>query len=393
MATPPAGRRGRGAPAGSATGQGAAAGGQAGPGARPAGGPSTGTRAASTEQPQEIEYLDPNGVRHHVVVQPRQEEPTVRPRGAADTGRVGASRGPLRSRDVVDLATGTPYVLKWLPSSAVAEAGADDPYEQFDNEVQIGLRLARSLTAGGARYPRELSRLIGYRDTGDRPVMLWAEQGEPVERYVQNLPRAEFFQVSLLRALSILEAVGVVHRTLYPMTVRWTGEHVQIADFRNARLAGEPCRPAPSWLWSAPEAREAETVADPAEDLWSAGLVIVHVLNGRLRTGDEMPPDLRNVSFPGLDQTLDGVFRRVPWDRPSIELIMAELGALEHFVVPGSFTDPLLNDRQFRKGLDDFARVSRTKETAGSGESWIGDDDEEPTSGGAGGPGEKSWLE
>ncbi|MDT3443539.1 MULTISPECIES: hypothetical protein [unclassified Pseudofrankia] len=334
------------------------------------------------DEPDEIEYVDPRGNVRRLLVQPRPLEPRASRNGSA--GRQG--QGPLETLIVDEVGTKRSYLYKKLPKD-LAESGSADAFEAYDNEVQVGLQLARATTAAGQRYPVELSRLIGYNPAEAAPFMLWEELGDPVERFVERIPTVEAFQVSLLRALSMLETAGVVHRSIWPMTVRWTGKNVQITDFRNARLTGEPCRPAPDWLWSAPEARQPDAIADPAEDLWSAGLVMVHVLNGRLRNGDEIPPELRGIAA-GLDQTLDGVFRPEPWDRPSIQLIMEELNASDQFVPPGSYPEAVLNERRFRQGIDEFDRISRAKEPAGSGGARSGGDG----AGGSGG-GSRSWRE
>jgi hypothetical protein len=311
-----------------------------------------------------LTFTDVHGRKGELTVQRRPDAPTGRTNGAGPLGRRDPTpAGQLRALEVVEVGTSNAYVYKRLPKSATG-ADAHSAHAAFDNEVQIGLHLANTITGAAGVYPRELSRLVGYNDTAEEPFLILAELGQPVHGYARRIAQGERFQASLMRALSILEAARVVHRNLTPETVHWTESHVQIADFRHARLTGEPCRPARSPL-CAPEARQHDAVADPAEDLWSAGLVIVHVLNGPLRPGDPVPPDLRDVRAAGLDRTLDGVFRPQPRDRPPLDIIMADLNALHEYVPPDTYGDGNMGDRRFRAGQEEFEQVSRNKASGG----------------------------
>jgi hypothetical protein len=339
-----AGRPGRGGPAGAAGGADTGRGTAAQPG-----------RSGPTRQ---LTFTRVDGTQGELTVQSVRDPAAGEPNGAAPTARRPPSPGgPLGVREVVDVNTSNAYVVKGVPR----DAAGPDAYAAFDNEVQIGLHLARTILGAGAAYPREVSRLVGYNDAGEEPFLILAELGRPAGRYARRIAQGERFQASLMRALSILEAARVVHRNLTPGTVRWTESHVQIADFRHARLTGEPCGPAPSPAWSAPEARQQDAVADPAEDLWSAGLVIVHMLDGPRPAGSIGPPDLREVQAPDLDRTLDGVFRPLPRNRPPLDLVMADLNALREYVPPDAYPDPSTNDRRFQAGQAEFDQVSQNK--------------------------------
>jgi hypothetical protein len=279
---------------------------------------------------------------------------------------------PYRRRRVLNPDSNQEFVQKVLPR----EQASADNCDLLDNEIQIGLHLLRMI--GEARYPRELSRLVGYNADAEEPFILLAERGDPAGRFSRKMPAAKYerFQVSLFRALSILEAARVVHRNLTPGTVCWNDPHVQITDFQHARLTGEPAAPAPSPPWAAPEARRGGVPADPAADLWSAGLVIFHVVAGARPAGMTGPPDLRAASG-GLDRTLDGVFGPRPADRPLIGLIMQDLRAEQEFIPVKAFPEPAVTDSQFIEGRRRFDELSRRKDQVSSGgptsDSYSGD--------------------
>ncbi len=319
------------------------------PGAFPAGGdprrePATGRADSLTE----LSYVTTYGEREQLRIRAGEwEEPGQRP----------SSRSvPYRRRRVSNPDSNQEFVQKMLPRDQVTA----DSCDLIDNEIQIGLHLLR--TIGETRYPVELSRLVGYDADTEEPFILLAERGEPAGLFSRKISATKYeqFQVSLFRALSILEAAKVVHRNITPGTVRWNDPRVQITDFQHARLSGEPAGPAPSPRWAAPEARHGGLPADPAADLWSAGLVIVQVVGGPLPPGMTGPPDLHAVGG-GLDRTLEGIFAPTPAGRPLIELFMRDLGALRDFVPVGAYPGPVAMDPRFLEGRRRFAELSRSK--------------------------------
>ncbi len=324
------------------------------PGGFPAGGdprrePATGRADSLTE----LSYITTYGEREQLRIRAGEwEEPRHRRPGAP---RPPSRSAPYRRRRVSNPDSNQEFVQKVLPKEQVTA----DNCEILDNEIQIGLHLLR--TIGEARYPVELSRLVGYDADTEEPFILLAERGEQAGRF-RKMPATKYeqFQVSLFRALSILEAARVVHRNITPGTVRWNDPRVQITDFQHARLTGEPGGLAPSPQWAAPEARHGGVPADPAADLWSAGLVIVHIVEGPRPAGITGPPDLRSASG-NLDRTLDGVFRPTPKGRPLIEVIMQDLGAKREFVSIDAFPEPIEVDSQFLEGRRSFAELSRRK--------------------------------
>ncbi|WP_322750137.1 MULTISPECIES: protein kinase domain-containing protein [unclassified Frankia] len=315
----------------------------------------------------ELSYITTYGEREQLRIRVGEwEEPGGRSPGAA---RPPSRSAPYRRRRLTNPDSNLDFVQKILPKDQVTADNCD----LIDNEIQIGLHLLRMI--GETRYPAELSRLVGYDADAQEPFILLAERGAPAGLSSRKMSAAKYesFQVSLFRALSILEAAKVVHRSLTPGTVRWNDPRVQITDFQHARLIGEPAGPAPSPRWAAPEARHGGVPADPAADLWSAGLVIVHVVGGPLPPGMTGPPDLRAVGG-GLDRTLDGVFAPTPPQRPQIELFMQDLHAERDFVPVGAYPEPVTADPRFLEGRRRFAELSRSKSrTAQTFDPYSGD--------------------
>jgi hypothetical protein len=319
---------------------------------RPKRGPTSGSIAG--EQPRAqgggkvggLKMKDPSGRLIERDVRFADQPDRRRVRHRSDAGLATAQGEPAVYRTNRAEAEGRTYTQRIVEGDHVL---LEDCAPLF-NEIQIALHLAWSF---GDAYPPELARIVGYNDWDPEPFILVEERGRPMRQLNPRLvERQEDFEVSLMRTLSLLEAVRVVHRAITPDHVLWDGSGVQLVDFSQARFVGEPCGPAAETAWAAPEARRARCVADPAEDLWSAGLVILHTINGPLAPGLPGRPDLRNVSA-ALDRLLDGVFER-PVDRPPLDAILADLSA-EHLAAQrGAF--PTISDAAFLEGLRVFAQ-------------------------------------
>ncbi len=271
------------------------------------------------------------------------------------------------ARRVVDTQTGAEYVQKRLPAESsrrgrppTSTSSDTDSYDLLDNEIQIGLHLVQSFSADS--YPRELSRLVGsyLGDTEEEPFILLTERGYPAEKVANRLllDQVDAFPASLLRALECLAAAGVVHRCLTPQTVRWDDRHVQVTDFRHAALAEEPTGPAPEFRWAAPEARDGLEPARPPEDLYSAGLILVHVLTGRL-PGTSGAPDPRGVGGDVAGVLADffdaADLRSTPRD------VLARMGVPPSTSAGGAEMPPQLADPKFLEGRVRFDRIRRQR--------------------------------
>ncbi len=289
----------------------------------------------------------------------------TRPDGATDTLSVAFGvdeivDAPYRLRRVTDTVTGDEYLQKWIPELSLNSSVDVSSYDILDNEIQIGLHLIRSLR--GHDYPRELSRLVGYEADGDEPFVLLAERGQPAERIRPGLrlDNQERFQISLMRALNLLWAIGVVHRAITPNTVRWDDPYVQITDFRHAALVGEPRGQAPNSMWAAPESRRGGGLVDHREDIWSAGLVVYQVVAGPRSPGHAEPPDLAKAPG-GIDETLRGIFDEAVGQRPGPQEILRRLNAVREVVPPDLVSASQLGDPAFTEGEERFDSLARAK--------------------------------
>lgn len=221
------------------------------------------------------------------------------------------SPGSVLAKRIV-VVSGKKYVRKFVSR----EAGERNPrlYDLLDNEVRACARFGQVFTD---RYPAELPKLAGYNMDADEPfVLLQAYSGEPAAGPVSRFdnPHRQLFMVSLLRALQLTAAAGVVHGAVTMDSVRWDGDQVQLVDFEHAERVDEPRRAAGSIARS--PARSPEQVAgtgevDVRDDVWAAGLLIRELYLGPLaasldRGGD--PERLRTM----LDPVFDNPVQRRP---------------------------------------------------------------------------------
>ena len=243
---------------------------------------------------------------------------------AALTGPTELTGDGLPTR-VLTTVHGVSIVQHYLPEKEARSGSV--LVGRLENEVRIGLRLVRRYPLG---YPAELGRLIGYDLDAAVPFVLHAmPRGRPCSLSAGRLALEPLggFERSLVLALSLLAAAGVVHGELDPETIKWDGRSVHIDGFGGAARIGERREVLRDGAWSSPEQREGPGGADPADDMWSAGLVILHVATGRAVHGSLGPPDLENrgVALRGL---LAGVFAEDIRVRPSAQALADRLGGV-----------------------------------------------------------------
>lgn len=233
-------------------------------------------------------------------------------------------------------------VLQKVVTSQVA-AGDPHAFARLENEIRALVRLRRRY---GSARPAELPRFLGYDEDTEEPfVLVGAPSGRPVHELAGQLmmETQSAFEVGLLRALRLLGEAGVVHGRLGPETVWCDGPMVQVADLGAAGVHGES---RPAWA----EAASHPAIADTAEDVWSAGILIHYVETGELPAG---VPAL----LPGtrLAMLLDGVFGPAA-DRPSATVLLQRSRA--ETAVPAGTLGP---DAAFVAGQRRFDEVRAEK--------------------------------
>jgi len=122
----------------------------------------------------------------------------------------------------------------------------------------------------------------------------------------------------LIIALCYLQSAQVVHRRIRLDTVRWDGEHVQLADFTHA---------VPEWdanpgavgeaPWDAPEQRGGAATADCRDDIYAAALLLAWLATGQEFADDaEAREAIRRMDL-GQRTLLDAASAERRRDRPS----------------------------------------------------------------------------
>jgi serine/threonine protein kinase len=265
-----------------------------------------------TRSGERLVYRDVHGRHVEVKAIPEGEDPAP-------------AAQPLRARRVrLDLPESAQPV-RYLGLRAGADRATG--YEQIDNEVLAGLRLARLALADDG-YPPELSRLVGYdADVAEPYALLEPYRGRPVRDSAGKLlPRERVrFQISLLTGVRWLGAAGIGHRHLTPDTVRWDGQNSQITDFSLATLFGVPRTVVGAPPWWAPEQRpnRVSGLVSDRDDLWAVGRLIHFVI-----TGEELEHQGQLQDTAGLPELLDGIFGP-PEQRPSSREVLRRLGAVD----------------------------------------------------------------
>jgi hypothetical protein len=232
---------------------------------------------------------------------------------------------PLRARLLTVAAAGGTVLQKRVPRDAGADRAA--ACDLLDNEIRAGMRLLRRY--GEAFYPPELVRLWGYDVDVDEPfVLLSVPQGEPIAAVAGRLYQDDQRRLlaSLFRGLWLLSGAQLVHGDLTPAAITWDGasKRVQIGDFSAVTLFGEPYVTAGTPPWAAPDRRKRGRVADPRDDVWSASLVVFHLVTGRPIEQRGEPPDLE-AHAPALAGLLAGVFNGSPRHRPDVSEMLRRL--------------------------------------------------------------------
>ncbi|GIJ48335.1 hypothetical protein Val02_52210 [Virgisporangium aliadipatigenens] len=264
--------------------------------------------------------------------------------------QIGAG-SPLPSRRLI-LPGGVTVTQRVVPRPN--DAGSpDELFDLLENEVRIGVRLARRYPTS---YPAELDRLVGYDTDGELPFVLFAQpRGEPLSTIGgELLPEAQQrFTCSILRGVLALQTAGVVHGRIDPRTVRFDGSTVQIWDYSGAALHGESRGPGGEPPYASPEQLAGRGSAHSGADLWSAGALIYLATTGRRPppTG----PVLDNHSA-ALRALLDGVFAAAPESRPEVAELLRR--------IPADATPPHaepLCDAAFDRGTAVFASLAERK--------------------------------
>lgn len=291
-----------------------------------------------------LEFTDPDGdARDWKVLSCRTEPPSADGVYEVDTIEIDPSApGPSR-----------------LTRKTVRQSGAArDPlgYGRLENEIRIGLRLLRRF--GDLSYPPEFTRIVGYDIDAEDPFVLFAVyEGTPLAQVAGRLSLDEQhdLQIGLLRAVRIMEQLGLVHRDITPFTTRWNGASVQLGDFRLAVPAGTPRSSVGSAPWACPEQRRGVGTTDTRDDVWSAGRVLYHVTTAHPPELLDRQTDLADAG-PALRQVLADVFAAREESRPRPGRLLERLRVHDPWPPPPDEPDP-----QFVAGWDRFNTLMRQK--------------------------------
>lgn len=268
-----------------------------------------------TSSPGTLAYRDPFGVPCEAKIDELAgPEPPAGP--PLEAARVRIACGDLDRADV------TARRIRPVPLGN----GRTEGYEQLDNEILAGVRVARLYR--GRPHPAEVTRLIGYdADSAEPFALLEPLRGEPVGGFAGRMLSRDRkpFQRSLLRAILVINGAGIVHRGISPETVLWdsASQTVQLTDFTRATLVGAPRTVVGAPPWQAPEQRPQQAVGrvSDRDDLWAAAKLIYYVI-----TGQELH-DLRALhDNPELGPLLGDVIN-APDRRPSTRELLQRLGS------------------------------------------------------------------
>ncbi|MCK9896903.1 hypothetical protein [Frankia sp. AgB32] len=242
---------------------------------------------------------------------------------------------------------------------AIRYAIGGDPAEfALENAIAVGLRMLRRFDADQqlpwelpvARYPWELSQLLGYNVDCAEPFSVTVEYGTPLDSLTGPLSSPDdlrAFITSLARGLFLLDRLGVVHRQLRDNTVHWDSRSrmVQINRFEYARqVPAERARLSQIRTeqertprdWESPEQITGGGSLDPRDDLYSAGCAVLRVATGGLRLGPDRRPEVGASGNQWLARLLAGVFEPVD-GRPDAAELLRRIG---HEVSPDHLPRP-----------------------------------------------------
>ncbi|HSV64999.1 MAG TPA: hypothetical protein VLJ59_03695 [Mycobacteriales bacterium] len=292
------------------------------------------TKDATKKAGSELDFVDPHG---------RRQSWTVHYGPSSDSAGTA-----VRSRTVTSDG-GRTVVQRWVPAELATRVPAScDPLE---NEVRAGVRLAGRFRDA---FPTEVVRLIGYDlDRAEPFLLLSPYRGVAVAEVAGRLGLAEQrqFEVSLFRSLLLLAEADIVHAGLTSTAVRWDGKAVQISDFSYAAVVGDPRVARRESAWASPNQRAGTGVAEAADDIWAAGMVVLHAVSGR---ADPLP-DLAGRG-PALQNLLRDVFAADGAQRPSAADLLRRLDA--HTYLPPA-ADGV--QQAFAEGRQVFDRVLTEK--------------------------------
>lgn len=207
-----------------------------------------------------------------------------------------------------------------------------------DVEVKI---LVEQTEAGRARLFREARALgqvnhpsmRGVLDSGEdahkRPFVVYeALPGETLAERIARHPQGLDAEAAATIAMQILEALRALHRTgvvargLSPdgiVLVRTkSGEVAKIASLDRAAFVGDATalEPVRFSTWAAPEARRSGGLVGPEADVYSAGVMLRHLLTGRAQPGGILPDT--------AERAIERATEEDPEDRfPSVEVLMS----------------------------------------------------------------------
>ena len=126
-----------------------------------------------------------------------------------------------------------------------------------------------------------------------------------------SLQKCVAISIQLLEGLSVVHSHGVIHGDIKPSNVLIDGDGVvKLADFGVARLNqlnyGGPFRGTQGYL--APEREDFNAIAELSKtvDLYSVGIVMLEMLEGKIPSG----PDDLEALVSGIPKPLDGIVRK-----------------------------------------------------------------------------------
>jgi hypothetical protein len=217
-------------------------------------------------------------------------------------------------------------------------------------------REARAL--GQVSHPSMRSVLDSGVDDKQRPFVVYeALPGETLAHRLARFPHGMDPEAAATIAMQILEALRALHRTdtvaraLSPESIvlveTKSGEVAKIASLERAALNRdatlEPVRFNP---WAAPEVRRSGSAPGPEADVYSAGMMLRHLLTGRPTEGGVLPDTAARA--------IERATAEDPEERfPSVEVLMScvalmlptsERPARDEMVIP---LDPLAADIQW----------------------------------------------
>ncbi len=189
------------------------------------------------------------------------------------------------------------------------------------------LREARAL--GQVAHPSMRSVLDSGQDAAGRPFVVYeALDGETLAERMSRHPNGLETEAAATIAMQILEALRALHRTqviargLSPDTIvlvrTQSGEVAKIASLDRAAFLGDaaPIEPVRFSPWAAPEARRSDGQAGAEADVYSAGVMLRHLLTGRAQEGGVLPDTAARAIERATEEDPEERF-------PTVEVLMS----------------------------------------------------------------------